>query len=293
MDRRSIRHTVNYDMMDIAVVGLGLMGGSFAKALNRLKPQRLWGVDTDPAVLMRAVSDSVIDGGTVDAAEALFQSRLVVLCLPPAETVPFIRAHMPHFMPGSVVTDICGLKQWVIDETADIWRPDVDFVPGHPMTGREGWGYDRSTEGLFKGCNYILTPLATTSRYAVELVADMARSIGAARVVLCDPADHDRRMAATSHLPHIIAAAYLNSQWDEGLEPFTGGSYRDMTRIARMNTPMWAEIFSRNASHILSRIEAFEKEIAALKQSIRSADRQAIQDCLDAMTARAQEEDNG
>ena len=244
------RHTVNYDMLDITIVGLGLMGGSYAKALKKLKPQHLWGVDRDRTVLVRAVADRVIDGGSVEAAEHLSDSHLVILCLPPAETIRFIREHMAHFMTGSVITDICGLKEWVIRETEDIWRSDVDFVPGHPMTGREGWGYDRSAEGLFKGCNYILTPLPVTGQHALDMVADMARSIGSARVVLSDPADHDRHMAATSHLPHIIAAAYLSSQWEESITPFTGGSFRDMTRIARMNTPLWAELFSHNATHI-------------------------------------------
>ena len=292
MDCCSTRYTVNYDMMDITIVGLGLMGGSYAKALKKLKPQHLWGVDTDRTVLVRTVADRVIDGGSVEAAEHLANSQLVIICLPPAETIAFIREHMADFMAGSVVTDICGLKEWVIQETADEWRADVDFVPGHPMTGREGWGYERSDERLFKGCNYILTPLPATSRHAIDMVADMAGGIGCARVVLSDPADHDRNMAATSHLPHIIAAAYLSSQWEEDLAPFTGGSFRDMTRIARMNTPLWAELFSHNASHILSRIEAFEKEITALKKSIETGSRQEIQSCLDAMTGNAEEAGN-
>ena len=292
MDCCSTRNTVNYDMLDITIVGLGLMGGSYARAIKKLRPQHLWGVDKDRTVLVRAVADRVIDGGSVEAAEHLANSQLIILCLPPAETILFIREHMDHFMAGSVVTDICGLKEWVIQETADAWRSDVDFVPGHPMTGREGWGYDRSEDGLFKGCNYILPPLSHTSRHAVDMVADMARGVGSARVVLSNPADHDRHMAATSHLPHIIAAAYLSSQWEEDLAPFTGGSFRDMTRIARMNTPLWAELFSHNSSHILSQIEAFEKEIGELKSSIETGDRQHIQTRLDAMTKHAEEAGN-
>ena len=292
MDCCSTRYAVNYDMIDITIVGLGLMGGSYAKALKKLKPQHLWGVDTDRTVLVRAVADRVIDGGSVEAAEHLSHSHLVILCLPPAETILFVRENMARFMAGSVVTDICGLKEWVIRETADAWRTDVDFVPGHPMTGREGWGYERSEEGLFKGCNYILTPLPTTSCHAVNMVADMASGIGSARVVLSDPADHDRNMAATSHLPHIIAAAYLSSQWEESLTPFTGGSFRDMTRIARMNTPLWAELFSHNVPHILSQLEGFEKEISALKRSIRTGDTQEIRSCLDTMTMRSEEVGN-
>jgi len=288
MDCCSNRHAVNYDMLDITIVGLGLMGGSYAKALSKLKPQHLWGVDRDRTVLVRAVADRVIDGGSVEAAEHINQSQLVILCLPPAETISFIRAHMGHFMAGSVVTDICGLKEWVIRETQDAWRPDVDFVPGHPMTGREGWGYERSEDGLFKGCNYILTPLPDTSCHAVNMVADMARCIGSAQVVQSDPADHDRHMAATSHLPHIIAAAYLSSQWESDLASFTGGSFRDMTRIARMNTPLWAELFSHNTSHILSQIEGFEQEISALKKIIATGSRQDIQSRLDAMTECAE-----
>lgn len=288
MECSSTRHAVNYDMMDITIVGLGLMGGSYAKALSKLHPQHLWGVDKDRTVLVHAVADRVIDGGSVEAAEHISQSQLVILCLPPAETILFIREHMSHFMGGSVVTDICGLKEWVIRETEDAWRRDVDFVPGHPMTGREGWGYARSEGGLFKGCNYILTPLPGTSGYAVDMVADMARCIGSARVVLSDPADHDRHMAATSHLPHIIAAAYLCSQWEADLSPFTGGSFRDMTRIARMNTPLWAELFSHNTAHILSQIEGFEQEISTLKKSIAAGNTQDIQSRLDAMTEWAE-----
>lgn len=293
MDRAGNSTTVNYDMIDITIVGLGLMGGSYAKALHGLSPHHIWGVDRDRSALLRAVTGQVIDGGSVDAGEHLSHSHLVILCLPPAETVAFIREHMADFMADSVVTDICGLKDWVIRATADVWRGDVHFVPGHPMTGREGWGFDRSEAGLFRGCNYILTPLPDTDPYAVDMVADMARGIGSGCVVLSDPGEHDRTMAAVSHLPHIIAAAFLSSQWEPGMEPFTGGSFRDMTRIADMNTPLWAELFSHNTDHILSRIGHFEKELTALKRSIQTADASAIRDCLDTMTARAGEVRHG
>lgn len=289
MDCCDTCHPVNYELVDITVVGLGLMGGSYAKALHRLRPGHIWGVDKDRSVLLKAVSGHVIDGGSVEAREHLSHSQFVIICLPPADTVAFIRDHMDDFMGDSVVTDICGLKEWVIKETKDAWRPDVTFIPGHPMTGREGWGYDRSDKDLFKCCNYILTPLPGTPSQAISMVADMARGIGSGRIVLSDPVEHDKFMAATSHLPHIIAAAYLSSQWEEGLAPFTGGSFRDMTRVAQMNTPLWAELLSHNASHILSQIGQFEKEISALKRSIQTGNIQEIRACLDAMTVRAEE----
>lgn len=265
--------------MEIAVIGLGLIGGSLAMALKKLNPKKIWGVDIDPGVLKKAEELKVIDRGFIDGAAVLPDSDLVIACLPPAETVNFVRQHMACFKPKALLTDICGLKQRIVSEIKLCLRPDLDFVGGHPLAGREGSGFDQASAEIFQGANYILTPVGARQEN-VELLVSLVKGIGCKTVIYMDPEEHDRIIALTSHLPHIIAAALMNSNSLARAGKFVGGSFRDATRVADMNVDLWKELLLDNKDNILPQLDIFTENLNKIKRALQEANAGALQELL-------------
>ncbi len=275
--------------LKVTIVGLGLMGGSFAKALKRGTGAVVTGYGRKPAALQAAVDEGFLDHATTNPAEAVRDADLTVVCLNPEVAVRFMVDNMAHFKPGSAVTDICGVKQPVIDGVLPYLRPDVGFVPGHPMAGRERAGYQYSVETLFDRCNYILTPLGINSIYHIDLVKRFAGALGAGAIVLAEPGEHDEMIAFTSQLPHALAVAYVLAAGDRDPLPFAAGSYRDVSRVAAINAPMWAELFVENRPALLAEIRALRTGLDALEQLLDSQDRHGLSDLL-AQAATMKEE---
>lgn len=275
--------------LNITIVGLGLMGGSFAKALKRGTGANVTGFGRNAAALQTVLDEGFLDRATTDPVEAVRDADLTVVCLNPEIAVKFITDHMAHFKPGSVVTDICGVKQPVIDAVTPILREDVDFVPGHPMAGRERAGYPYSVETLFDKCNYILTPTDRNKVYSIELVKRFAGALGAGSIVLAGPCEHDEMIAFTSQLPHALAVAYVLGASGRDPLPFSAGSFRDVSRVAAINAPMWAELFVENRQALLMELEALEAGIDQIKMLIQAGDRQGLTNVL-AAAAKLKEE---
>lgn len=275
--------------MNITVVGLGLMGGSVARALKRGSGAVVTAVDRDEVLIGTALDDGIIDYGGATISGALGKADLTVVCLYPEDAVKFINANMPHFKPGSVVTDICGVKQAVIDGILPNLRDDIDFVPGHPMAGRERAGYKYSDAALFDHCNYILTPLGRNKECSIELVKRFAGALGAGAIVLAGVQEHDEMIAYTSQLPHALAVAYVLSAGKRNPVPFSAGSYRDVSRVAAINAPMWAELFMENKDALLGEITALKAGIRRIEKCMKTGDRQGLADILSA-AARMKEE---
>jgi prephenate dehydrogenase len=280
----------------ITIVGLGLMGGSIARALKRGAGAIVTAVDRDAKLTALALAQGVIDRGCDKPAQALADADLTVLCLYPEASIRFMKEHMACFAPGSVVTDICGVKQKVINGLVPILRSDIDFVPGHPMAGRERAGYQYSDEALFDRCNYILTPLQQNKEESIELVKRFAGALGAGAVVLAEPAEHDEMIAYTSQLPHALAVAYVLATGRRGdgqpLQrnplPFSAGSYRDVSRVAAINAPMWAELFLENRDALLGELDGLKAGLEHIEQYIRDGDGQSLIEYMSA-AARARE----
>jgi prephenate dehydrogenase len=193
----------------VTVVGLGLMGGSVAKALKRGTGAVVTALGRRAGAMREILEEGVVDRACTDASEALPDADLTVVCLNPGDAVRFIVDNMVFFKPGSVVTDICGVKQPVIEGILPFLRPDIDFVPAHPMAGRERAGYRYSVPELFDRCNYLMTPLAHNRPESLDLVKRFAGALGAGNIVLTDPVEHDTMIAYTSQLPHALAVAYV------------------------------------------------------------------------------------
>ena len=274
--------------LKITIVGLGLMGGSIAKALRRQGGVEVTAVERDEGLLTRALAEGVISHGTLDAAEGLQNADLTVVCLYPADTIAFITENMTSFKAGSVLTDICGVKQTVIEAVLPGLRADLDFVPAHPMAGRERGGYAYSTEGLFDGCNFIITPLACNAPQSVELVRRFAGALGAGAIVQAEAAEHDALIAYTSQLPHALAVTYVLCADGRDPLPFSAGSYRDVSRVAAINAAMWSELFLCNKDALLRETRSLKARLEELEQMLTNDDKQAIMDSM-ARAARARE----
>lgn len=276
------------------IVGLGIMGGSVAKAIraNVLDmPEargKIFACDALGATLDAAVRDGVIDEGFApsDAGAMLSQCDIVYICLYPHATLEFIKAHRNDFKSASIVTDISGVKTFLADGLADFSRNDVDCIFGHPMAGGEKEGYVNSNGAYFKGRNYILMLQPSNKAENIALIKSLIAAMGFTRIVETDCKTHDRKIAFTSQLCHVIASALVKSAEDETITEFGGGSFEDLTRIAMINAPLWTELFLANKDELLSHIAAFEKQLTLIKKAVAECDAASLEAYLEDVRTR-------
>ncbi len=253
---------------NITIVGLGLIGGSFAMALKELKPKNLWGVDIDKEVIQTAEERKIIDKGYTKPETPLKKSDIVITCIYPGLTIKFIRENIHYFKPGAIITDTSGIKEKLINEINKFLRNDVDFIGGHPMAGRESKGLKYASKKIFKDANYLITPTAKNKAENIKKIEGLVRAIGFKNIVKLKPKDHDEIIAFTSHLPHILASALINSDDRKDTKYFVAGSYRDATRVARINYELWTELIMDNRHSTLEQIEKFENSVSLFKKAI-------------------------
>lgn len=260
----------NIENMNISIIGLGLIGGTFAMGLKSLNPKNIWAVDIDKEALKKGEELSLIDRGYEDPKEPLKDSDIVIICLYPKLVKKFIKDNRDNFKPGAIITDVTGIKNGLIEEINNLLPANVDFVFGHPMAGREKKGLEYSSLEVFQGANYIITPNDRNKEESIEVIEWMARNIGFKNIMRISPKRHDEIVGFTSQLPHVIAVALINSDnlnIDTG--SFVGDSYRELTRIAQINEKLWSELFIGNKENLVGEIEAFEFKIKVLKEAIR------------------------
>jgi prephenate dehydrogenase len=272
----------------LGIVGLGLMGGALALALRRssgggpgTEGLRILAHDTDGATLKSALDQNLIDGAFSDPAPMLPRCDLVFLCLNPSTLLCFLETWMGAFKPGALLTDIAGIKGSIAAAVEKNLRDDLDFIPGHPMAGSERGGFANASRCDFRGKNYILTPLKRNKPENLESLKALIRRLGFGRITETTAAEHDRKIAFTSQLCHVIAAALIDCEASADADPeitrFGGGSFEDLTRIAMLNVPMWTELFIENRAELLRRIEQFEESLDALKTLISPEKEKALE----------------
>jgi len=188
---------------------------------------------------------------------------------------------MDNFKKGAVITDISGLKKRVTVEIGKILRKDLAFVGGHPLAGREGSGFNRATPEIFKGANYLLSPVEPQYEESFALVRKMAEGIGCRRVIHIEPDEHDRIIALTSHLPHVVAASLVNSINFENIGTMIGGSFRDSTRVASLNVDLWSELLMENKENVLTQIGIFEDNIRNIKNALQNDDHDGLRKIME------------
>ena len=261
-------------------VGLGLMGGSFAKSIreNILCQSNAKGTilacDKNPASLKHAMADGIISKGYDEnhAAEMLAICDVVFICLYPHATLEFIKQNKGNFKTGSIVTDISGVKSEIISAIPQILRDDVDFISGHPMAGSEKEGYANASGSVFMKRNYILMPLPKNKPVHLEFFKNLVTALGFTRIIETDAKVHDHKIAFTSQLCHVIAASLVDSAEDTQITAFGGGSFEDLTRIAMINAPLWTELFSANKTELLSHMDSFLKSFTDIRECLEKND---------------------
>lgn len=262
--------------MIITVVGLGVIGGSFVKALKG-KGYDVYGVDCDQQTLEMAKAEGCIIEGYLDGHQIISQSDLTIICLYPSKVLDFISEHT--FKKGSIVTDVVGIKSYFLNQALSRIDQDVEYISGHPMAGREKKGYLYASQEVFQNANYIVIQHEHNQIDKIEWMRQFVGQLGFKSVKIMSPYDHDEIISYTSQLPHTLAVAFMNSD-DEKYETgkYIGDSFRDLTRIANINADLWAELFFHNRDYLLASMERFEKQFDLLKQAIASGDEKSLKE---------------
>ena len=256
----------------VTVVGLGVIGGSFAEGLKKAGAKKVYGIDNNKETIKKAVESGIVDGAFEDGKVPLPESDLVIISLYPELLEKFILENNGNFKENSIITDVTGIKEKVLLEVKPKLRKDVDFILGHPMAGREKRGIDYADSNVFKNANYILIKDGNKEEN-VSLMMEIIEKLGFKNVNYLDAGEHDEIIAFTSQLTHAIAVSLINSDDNKyDTNKFIGDSYRDLTRIAKINEDLWAELFLGNKENLLFMIDKFEKRRDILKVAIRSED---------------------
>ena len=271
---------MSFSDFSITIVGLGLIGGTYAKAIKKLNPKNLWAIDIDKESLTYAEEKGIIDKGFTDSKIPLKDSDLVIMAVYPELTKNFVIDNMDNFKPGAIITDSAGIKEGLLEEIHLKLRDDLDFIGGHAMAGSESSGVKAASAEIFKGANYIITPHDGNKEENIEVIKNLAKSIGFKNIVKICPRKHDEVIAFTSQLPHVIAITLMNCNYIENVSSFTGGSFNDVTRIAKINESLWSELMIENSEHIINQIDLFQDYMSGIKEAIKTSDYGALNDIL-------------
>lgn len=272
----------------IAIVGLGLIGGSMAMALQGFEDYEIVGVDVSQPTLRYAMENHVADRVTDNAEQALKQADIVFLCLHPKGIVDFLNRHKGNFKPGALVTDVCGVKSAIV-EAAKVLPENVEFIGGHPMAGTEFSGVQHALKHMFQGAHYIIVSDENSSPDKVALLERMAAYVGCYDVVRTTPQQHDAIIAYTSQMMHIIAVSVCDDPSLFEFQGFEGDSFRGCTRVAALDVPLWTQLFSMNAPALDQALERLEQNIRSYRDVIREGDTQKLVEKLAWSSARKRE----
>lgn len=256
----------------ILIVGLGLLGGSYARALKRFG-FHISAINKDQSSIDYAIGEGIIDAGSTDLDEKLIgEADLVIFALYPHIFVEWIENNQHLLKSGCLITDVTGVKSSVVYKVQQMLREDVEFIGAHPMAGREVSGVENSTDQMFVGANYIVTPTDKNTPEAIQTCKELGRLLGFANVSVLSPEEHDEMIGFLSQLTHCIAITLMTCNDTENMEKFTGDSFRDLTRIARINDLMWSELFVANKEPLLRQMNMFMDKFASLKEMLEKED---------------------
>ena len=270
----------------ILIVGLGLIGGSYAMALTK-KGYTVNAITLEQKDIDYATSRGMIAYGTskVDP-ELIALADIVIFALYPRVFIKWIAENQQYLRPGTVITDVTGVKGSVVEAVQEILREDVEFIAAHPMAGRERSGVEFADPGVFRGANYIVTPTEKNSLEAIKLCKALGEELGFLRISELSPEEHDEMIAFLSQLTHIIAVTLMNCNDSDGLEKYTGDSFRDLTRIAKINDRMWSELFLMNKDALLCEMDRFIEEFNEFRSYLANEDGKRMREKMRASTAR-------
>lgn len=270
----------------ILIVGLGLMGGSYAKALQR-KGYTVNAITKDAETISYALEHKIIDKGSTEVTKEMVETAdIIVFALYPHIFIDWLKTYQSFFKSGTIITDVTGVKSSIVYEIQDLLRDDVEFIAAHPMAGREKSGVEFADDAIFKGANYIVVPTEKNTKEAIDLCKELGYELGFADVSELTPEKHDEMIGFLSQLTHCIAISLMCASDAPGLERYTGDSFRDLTRIARINDEMWSELFLLNKDVLLDQMEIFRNAFDKLEATIKNEDRESMREMMRLSTER-------
>ena len=265
--------------MKIGIIGLGLMGGSLGKTLKKIGGHEVFGYDNQETVMLKADMLGAINA-PLDETTAKDIDMLIV-SLYPSSFLSSIERFLPLLKDGAVITDFCGIKRKTMAEMKElsIKYPNLVFVGGHPMAGREFSGIDRSVSGLFEKASMILTNV-NADIFTLEKIKAFYLTLGFSEVVITTPEYHDRAIAFTSQLCHIVSNAFIKNEIASEHFGYSAGSYKDLTRVARLNPKMWSELMIENGDNLSKELDEFIENLQKYSVALKNSDRVELEQLL-------------
>lgn len=265
--------------MKAAIVGMGLIGGSFARAFKAMTDWEVYAENRSRDVLKRAEEAGAIDGELTP--EILSQCELIIVALYPQRLIEWLEKNAESISKNAVVTDTCGVKQAVCEPCRKIAeKHGFTFIGAHPMAGVEHSGFDHSKADMFQNASMILVPNENTPEQKVKWLESVSREVGFSKIVITTPFEHDRMIAFTSQLAHVVSSAYVQSPCALNHKGFSAGSYRDMTRVATLNEDMWTELFLDNSETLADQVDELVDMLKKYGDAIRSKNAPVLKELL-------------
>ena len=271
---------------NILIIGLGVIGGGYAEALTNAGCN-VSCITKEQKDIDYAISHSIIKYGTTKLeSELIKKSQLVIFAVYPKVFIEWIKENQNLFSPGTLLTDVTGVKSSVVEEVQSILRKDLEYIPAHPMAGRESSGVEFADANVFKGANYIVTPTEKNSKEAIEVCKGLGKILGFSKITELSPQEHDKMIAFLSQLTHCIAVSLMTCNNSPNLEKYTGDSFRDLTRIAKINDKMWSELFLMNKTELLAEMDGFIKQFNYFKNLIENDEQEELRKVMQTATKR-------
>ena len=257
---------------NILIIGLGVIGGGYAAALTEAG-YKVSCITKNEEDIDYALKRNMIAYGTTELdGELIRRSEIIIFALYPTVFIEWVRENQHLFSPGTLITDVTGVKGTVVNTVQDMLRPDVEFISAHPMAGRERSGVEFSDPAVFRGANYIVTPTEKNTKEAIDIAKELGEILGFARISELSPEEHDAMIAFLSQLTHCIAVCLMTANTTPNLEKYTGDSFRDLTRIAKINDRMWSELFLMNKDALLLEMDNFIEEFKGFRDMLEKGD---------------------
>ena len=265
--------------MNVAIVGLGLIGGSMAKSIKNRTGHTVWGADLNSETMTMARMCGAIDAPLTE--ENLPQAELILVAIRPGAAIEWVRQHAERIAKSAILVDLCGVKRTVVAAIAPIAEErGFSYIGGHPMAGKERGGFTASAEDLYVGASMILTPDKRTDMRLLETLKAFFLDLGFAGLTFSTPEEHDRIIAFTSQLAHIVSSAYVKSPEAQKRRGFSAGSFQDMTRVARLDEDMWTELFLDDEDFLTAELEELIGHLTDYRNALRAKDTQRLHDLL-------------
>lgn len=275
----------------VLIVGLGLMGGSYAKALTK-KGYKVRAITLNREDIDYSVAEGFLEAGTTEVSrEYLEWADLIVFSLYPHTFIEWLKKYGSMLKKGTLCTDVTGVKSCIVSEVQTLMPEGVEFIAAHPMAGRERSGVRHSDETVFNGANYIVVPTEKNTAEAIEACKQFGEELGFHRISVLDPESHDKMIAFLSQLTHCIAVSLMCTDDSPGLEKYTGDSFRDLTRIAKINGEMWSELFIHNKKLLLEEMDNFAARFTELRNMLENEDKDGMCRMMQISTERREKFD--